>query len=129
MKKLLVFGLGLGLVWSLGACAGISNPINNNTEAGAETAYIAAAGAETAYLALGWCPAGTHFALAAPCKETAVVHQAKLDDNVAYAALLQVRAFQKANPGNTVGIANLVSAAISAAQALQAIIPLKTTGV
>jgi len=117
---------GITLAVMLAGCSTtLPNPVNNNSEATAESAYIGAAGVLTAYLALGWCPAGTHFALAKPCKETAVIHQAKADENVAYTALLQLRAFQKANPGNTIGVSNLVSAVISAAQALRDFLPLK----
>ena len=122
MNRLLPIALSLAL---LGGCASISNPVNNNTEASAESAYIATAGLETAYLALGWCASGTHFALTAPCKEPAIVHQSKLDENAAYSALLQLRAFQKANPGSTVTISNLAAAVISAAAALRNYLPLK----
>lgn len=118
--------LGLAPIVALAGCSvTLPNPVNNNTEASAESAYIAAAGVETAYLALGWCAPGTHFALTAPCKEPSIVHQSKADENVAYTALLQLRAFQKANPGNTVGISNLVASVISAAQAVRDSIPLK----
>jgi ABC-type glycerol-3-phosphate transport system substrate-binding protein len=126
MLKKLAVSAAVVCMLVLAACAGITNPINNNSEASAESAYITAAGLETTYLALAFCPAGTHFAVTAPCKETSIIRQVKADDNVAYTALLQVRAFQKANPGNTVGLSSLVTAAISAAQALQAVIPLKT---
>lgn len=119
MKRLLVIGSALALA----ACASFSNPINNNTEATAESAYITAAGLESTYLSLRFCAAGAHFTLAAPCKESAIIHQTKADENVAYTALLQVRAFQHANPGNTVGLASLITAAIAAAQALTASIP------
>ena len=111
--------LGLAAVALLASCASISNPVNNNTEASAESAYIAAAGAETAYLALSFCASG----IAVPCKETAVIRKVKAYDQVAYTALLQVRAFQKANPGDTVTISNLATSAIAAAQTVSAAIP------
>ena len=47
---------------------------------------------------------------------------------MAYTALVQVRTFHKQNPGNTVGIVPLINEAISAAQALEALVPLKSTG-
>ena len=115
--------LALVAVMGLASCASITNPINNNTEASAESAYIAAAGAETAYLALSFCAPGTSFTIAKPCKETAIIHKVKAYDQVAYTALLQVRAFQKANPGDTVSINNLATSAIAAAQTISAAIP------
>lgn len=124
MKKLLAFAV-IGIALAGCTLGSVGNPINNNTEATAESAFIVAAGVETAYLALKFCPAGTHFALTAPCKETAIIHASKADENVAYTALKQLRAFQAANPGNTVGITNLVTAVINAAQALRDALPLK----
>ena len=120
--------LAVAAVASVAGCASIANPINNNTEATAESTYITAAGLETAYLALSFCASGVHFAPLAPCKETTVIRQVKASDNVAYTALVQVRTFHKQNPGNTVGIVPLINEAISAAQALEALIPLKSTG-
>jgi len=123
MQRILLTLLALGLL--AGCTTSVTNPVGNNSEATAESAFIAAAGVETAYFALSFCPAGTHFILTAPCKETAIIHTAKADTAVAHAALLQLRSFQKANPGNTVGIANLVTAVISAAQVVRDAIPLK----
>lgn len=122
MNRFIPVLAGLAL---LVGCASITNPINNNTEASAESTYIAAAGLESAYLALSFCASGTHFSLTAPCKETSIIHQTKADEAVAYTALLQVRAFQKANPSSTIALTALISSAISAAQALEAAIPLK----
>lgn len=123
MKHLLAAVLVLGL----GACSSLPNIITNNTEATAESTYISAATVESAYLHLSWCATGVHFAITAPCKESPVVAEVKQADNVAYAAIKQMRAFKVANPGSTASLTAYINAAISAAQALQSVIPLKAT--
>lgn len=108
------------------ACAQFTNPATNNTEAVAESAYIAAATLESAYNALSFCAPGVSFAITAPCKETAVIRQVKIADNNAYAALQTMRDFRDAHPENKVGIVPLVDAALAAVNALKATIPLKS---
>ncbi len=114
------------LALALAACASFPNPVTNNTEATAETAYAAAAELATAYLALPVCAAGSHFSLGNLCKETAIVKSVKQADTIAYTALIELRKFHHDNPGSINEI-TLVNAAINAAGALKSAIPLKST--
>ena len=122
MKRLFVFLAGALL---LATCT-VNNPVNNNTEATAESAYSAAAELATAYLSLSFCAAGKHFTVIVPCKETAVIRSVKKADNTAYTALIKLRSFHQANPGNTVSELALIGAVVDAATALKATNPLKS---